>query len=55
MRLWPSHTSMLAGVVVILACGMSPFFAMAQWMDMSNSTFTAHANFVPGLNVLGGM
>jgi len=30
MRLWPSHTSMLAGVVVILACGMSPLFAMAQ-------------------------
>ena len=55
MRLWPSHTSMLAGVMVILACGMSPFFAMAQWMDMSNSTFTAHANFVPGLNVLGGI
>lgn len=39
-------------------CRLQPYAGVGlgiYWMDVSNSTFTAHANFVPGLNVLGGI
>jgi opacity protein-like surface antigen len=39
-------------------CRLQPYAGVGlgiNWLDMSNSTFSAHANFVPGLNVLGGI
>ena len=39
-------------------CRLQPYAGVGlgiYWMDISNSTFAAHANFVPGLNVLGGV
>lgn len=39
-------------------CRVQPYAGVGlglYWFDLSNSTFSAHANFVPGLNVLGGV
>jgi opacity protein-like surface antigen len=39
-------------------CRLQPYAGVGlgiNWVDISNSTFSAHANFVAGLNVLGGL
>lgn len=39
-------------------CRLQPYAGVGlgiNWVDLSNSNFTAHDNFVPGLNVLGGV
>ncbi|HJT19843.1 MAG TPA: hypothetical protein VJ746_05210 [Nitrospira sp.] len=39
-------------------CRLQPYAGVGVgifWLDASNSNFSAHANFVPGLNVLGGV
>ncbi|BCA53102.1 hypothetical protein W02_02420 [Nitrospira sp. KM1] len=39
-------------------CRLQPYAGVGLgifWVNMSNAAFTAHQNFVPGLNVLGGI
>jgi len=39
-------------------CRLQPYAGVGlgiNWVDISNSTFSAHDNFVPGLNVLAGV
>lgn len=39
-------------------CRLQPYAGVGlglYWVDISNSSFSAHANFVPGFNALGGI